>query len=193
MIPKPCGSRNGQFILIRRDAYEAVGGHASVAGDVLEDVALAARVKAAGYPTIGPSAAERESFVCECIAPCGDVGRLEKKSVLADGRESKAAREEIGRALLPILLVLSGGCNTLAVSPKSVCSLRVLLAWALTATGRFTGKNFRPCGFSKHLWGMEFWGKSCSRVSYGPSYWSHRGGRLEWKGREYPAGTPPPI
>jgi Glycosyl transferase family 21 len=40
---------NGQFLMIRRDTYEAIGGHASVAGEVLEDVALAKRVKAAGY------------------------------------------------------------------------------------------------------------------------------------------------
>ena len=32
---------NGQFLMIRRDAYDAIGGHASVAGEVLEDVALA--------------------------------------------------------------------------------------------------------------------------------------------------------
>ena len=40
---------NGQFLIIRRDAYEAIGGHAGVASEVLEDVALAKRVKAAGY------------------------------------------------------------------------------------------------------------------------------------------------
>jgi glycosyltransferase involved in cell wall biosynthesis len=40
---------NGQFLMIRRDAYDSIGGHASVAGEVLEDVALAKRAKAAGY------------------------------------------------------------------------------------------------------------------------------------------------
>src|SRR5579863_8812536 len=39
---------NGQYILIRRDAYYAVGGHAAVAADILEDVALARAVKASG-------------------------------------------------------------------------------------------------------------------------------------------------
>lgn len=36
---------NGQYILIRREAYDAVGGHAAVAGEILEDVALARLVK----------------------------------------------------------------------------------------------------------------------------------------------------
>ena len=44
----PIAAANGQYILIHRDAYEAVGGHAAVAGDILEDVALAKLVKAAG-------------------------------------------------------------------------------------------------------------------------------------------------
>ncbi|HLW85674.1 MAG TPA: glycosyltransferase family 2 protein [Candidatus Sulfotelmatobacter sp.] len=39
---------NGQFILIRRDTYDAVGGHAAIAADILEDVALASAVKRSG-------------------------------------------------------------------------------------------------------------------------------------------------
>ena len=38
----------GLFILVRRSAYQAVGGHAAVRASVCEDVALACRVKAAG-------------------------------------------------------------------------------------------------------------------------------------------------
>jgi len=44
----PIAAANGQFILIRRDTYDAVGGHAAVAGNILEDVALARRVKGSG-------------------------------------------------------------------------------------------------------------------------------------------------
>jgi glycosyltransferase involved in cell wall biosynthesis len=40
---------NGQYILCRRDAYEGVGGHAAVADQILEDVALARAFRAAGY------------------------------------------------------------------------------------------------------------------------------------------------
>ena len=45
----PEAAANGQFILIRREVYDAIGGHAAVASEILEDVALARRVKAAGY------------------------------------------------------------------------------------------------------------------------------------------------
>lgn len=44
----PHAAANGQYLLIRRSAYAAIGGHAAVAGEVLEDVALARRAKQAG-------------------------------------------------------------------------------------------------------------------------------------------------
>ncbi|HUF51666.1 MAG TPA: glycosyltransferase family 2 protein [Longimicrobiales bacterium] len=39
---------NGQFILIRRTAYDAIGGHEALRGDVVEDQRLAQRVVAGG-------------------------------------------------------------------------------------------------------------------------------------------------
>lgn len=44
----PKASVNGQFLLVRRSAYEAAGGHAAVRDAVAEDSALAVRVKRAG-------------------------------------------------------------------------------------------------------------------------------------------------
>jgi glycosyltransferase involved in cell wall biosynthesis len=44
----PIAAANGQYILIRRDTYDAVGGHAAIAASILEDVALARAVKSAG-------------------------------------------------------------------------------------------------------------------------------------------------
>lgn len=41
---------NGQFILLRRDAWEAVNGHTAVANDVVDDVGMAAAVTKAGFP-----------------------------------------------------------------------------------------------------------------------------------------------
>ena len=40
---------NGQFLLISRAAYDAIGGHAAIASEVLEDVALAQLAKQSGY------------------------------------------------------------------------------------------------------------------------------------------------
>jgi glycosyltransferase involved in cell wall biosynthesis len=44
----PEAAANGQYILVKRQAYAAVGGHAAVAASILEDVALARAMKASG-------------------------------------------------------------------------------------------------------------------------------------------------
>ena len=44
----PEAAANGQYMLIRREVYDAIGGHAAVASEILEDVALARLVKASG-------------------------------------------------------------------------------------------------------------------------------------------------
>jgi GT2 family glycosyltransferase len=44
----PIAAANGQYILVSRKAYEAVGGHEAIATKLLEDVALARAVKDSG-------------------------------------------------------------------------------------------------------------------------------------------------
>ncbi len=44
----PAAAANGQYLLITREAYNAVGGHAAVSRTLLEDVALAQAVKRSG-------------------------------------------------------------------------------------------------------------------------------------------------
>jgi glycosyltransferase involved in cell wall biosynthesis len=45
----PSAAANGQYLLIRREVHDAVGGHAAVASNILEDVALARAVKTSGH------------------------------------------------------------------------------------------------------------------------------------------------
>ena len=44
----PIAAANGQYLMISREAYDAVGGHAAIANNLLEDVAIARLVKASG-------------------------------------------------------------------------------------------------------------------------------------------------
>jgi hypothetical protein len=55
----PQAAANGQYLLIRREAYDAIGGHTAVAAEVLEDVALAKLAKAADIPILFSSGAGR--------------------------------------------------------------------------------------------------------------------------------------
>ena len=50
----PAAAANGQYILITREAYDAVGGHAAIAANLLEDVALARAVKHFGRKIFFP-------------------------------------------------------------------------------------------------------------------------------------------
>lgn len=45
----PDAAANGQFVLIRADAYRDAGGHSAVSREVVEDVALARRMKGSGH------------------------------------------------------------------------------------------------------------------------------------------------
>jgi chlorobactene glucosyltransferase len=44
----PFAAANGQCLIFRRRAYQTIGGHQPVRGNIVEDVALARRIKAAG-------------------------------------------------------------------------------------------------------------------------------------------------
>src|SRR6266567_6670515 len=44
----PIAAANGQYLLISREAYDAVGGHTKIASELLEDVAMARLVKRSG-------------------------------------------------------------------------------------------------------------------------------------------------
>src|SRR2546427_75154 len=44
----PAAAANGQYLLIARETYDFIGGHAAVGGSLLEDVALARAVKSSG-------------------------------------------------------------------------------------------------------------------------------------------------
>ncbi len=47
---KQAAAANGQSLLFKRETYAACGGHAGVRASLIEDVALAQRVKGAGHP-----------------------------------------------------------------------------------------------------------------------------------------------
>ncbi len=78
----PDAAANGQYILMRREAYEAIGGHAAVAGEILEDVALARRVKESGYRIFFRSGAGNCANA-DVPVVWGDVGRLDEEFVSA--------------------------------------------------------------------------------------------------------------
>ena len=179
---------NGQFILIRRDAYDAVGGHASVAGDVLEDVALAASVKAAGCRIwFGSGKGIVRVRMYRSFAAMWEGWKKNLYSLM--GGNPRAAKAEVARALLPILLVLLATAGVAGITGSILLATTVLgmgLAGILIAYDA----ELESSGFSPRLFVYGLPGRILFAAVLWASYRSHRRGLLEWKGRAYPVGTP---
>ncbi len=179
---------NGQFILIRRDVYDEVGGHASVAANVLEDVALATRVKQAGHRIWFGSGKGIVRVRMYRTFPAMWEGWKKNLYTLMGGTP-QAVRSESARALLPLLLSLLAAMIVWLASGSVLWAFGVLvagLAGLLSAYGMELQRN----GFSPGLLIFGIPGRILFAAILWASYLSHRRGRLEWKGRAYPADTP---
>jgi glycosyltransferase involved in cell wall biosynthesis len=179
---------NGQFLMIRSDAYDAVGGHASVAGEVLEDVALARRVKVAKYGIWFGSG--KGIVKVRMYRSFGAMWEGWKKNLyrLVGGSAGSVARE-IARAVLPGSAIVVGAVAVGALGKSvvaGVCIFAIGIVVALVAYARELRKGQFP--------GRLVWYGLAGRPIYAAvlwaSYWSHKTGKLEWKGRTYPASPP---
>ena len=167
---------NGQFLMIRRDAYEAIGGHSSVAGEVLEDVALATRAKAAGYRIwFGPGAGwVRVRMYRSFAAMC--EGWKKNLYLLIGGTPAAVYREMFSVVpWIPFLLVAIALRFPLAL----VLGLGLLLA-RHAAYGIALSSNRFPLKYILYyvpgvlLYAAVLWA----------SYRAHVRGIVEWKGRQ---------
>lgn len=95
---------NGQCIFVRRDAYEAIGGHGAVRHHVAEDVALAQRLFAHGRRT--ELIFGRNDLSTRMYTSLGEIIAGWRKNVFAGGREAMPWGR-LGQTLFPTLLLLS--------------------------------------------------------------------------------------
>ena len=185
---KPAAAANGQFILIRRDAYDAIGGHASIAADVLEDVALAKRVKTAGYPIwFGSGKGIVRVRMYRSFSAMWEGWKKNLYSLM--GGKLTAVWAELARALLPILLVLMVTLSVFVITQSGWIAF-ISFAVGLLAILIAYDAELESSGFSPRLLPYAIQGRVLVAALLLASYRSHHRGRLEWKGRAYPAGTP---
>lgn len=93
---------NGQFILFRRESYDAVGGHALVRDRVAEDLGFAQEFVRAGRRIALVEASDYMST--HMYASLGEIIRGWRKNVYAGGRMA-ALGGRVGRALFPLMLL----------------------------------------------------------------------------------------
>lgn len=183
---KPAAAANGQFLLIRRDAYDAVGGHASVAEDVLEDVALAKRVKQAGFRIWFGS----EKGIVRARMYRSFAGMWEgwKKNLyrLMGGKKVALARG-IGIAVAPVVATLIAAVTVGGLTSSVMNAVLVLMLGVLGISIAYDVELKRN-GFAPRLIWYGVPGRLLYAAVLWASYRSHRKGKLEWKGRAYPVG-----
>jgi glycosyltransferase involved in cell wall biosynthesis len=179
---------NGQFILIRRDAYDAVGGHASIAGEVLEDVALAGRVKAAGYRLwFGGGKGIVRVRMYRSFAAMWEGWKKNLYTLM--GGSLKTVKTEVAWAMLPVLLALLATVTVGGITESAILTTGVLAMGLLGILIAYDAE-LESSGFAPRLLVYAIQGRILFAAVLWASYRSHRNGRLEWKGRAYPAGTP---
>lgn len=94
---------NGQFILVRRSAYDALGGHALVRDRVAEDLSLAQEFVRSGRKLLLIRAVRQ--FSTHMYASLSELIGGWRKNIFAGGRSAMLGGAA-GRALFPLVLML---------------------------------------------------------------------------------------
>ncbi len=174
----PIAAANGQYILVRRTTYDAVGGHAAIAGSLVEDVALARAVKSSGRRI-------RFRYAADAVR----TRMYRNFRQLREGWTKNLALlfPRLGRLAAKLLLLWGVAWAAFFYSLTGLRgSGRPWWAVALTLAPMYLGMRLRRANFT---WDMEVLGALFGMPMF--SYLSlrsrnaHRGGKVSWKGRNY--------
>lgn len=194
----PIAAANGQYMLIRREVYDTVGGWSAVRGEVLDDVALARRVKGAGFKILFlPGAAWARTRMYRRFS---EMWRGWTKNLfLLCGSNRKVIAATVLRlailiclpfALLIILAVAAISVGLLEAPGAAsgfIAGTAACIAVIFILLRRYR-RELTSQGFSG---GFSVWlvpGAMLLSLILLNSLWTwRRGGGIEWKGRIYPA------
>src|SRR5579863_841522 len=178
----PKAAANGQYILVLREAYEAVGGHAAIAGDLLEDVALARAVKRSG----------RKIF----FRFGGDAVRTRMYRSFAQLREGwtknlallfpSSLRLAVVR-LMEFGLIVGSGVVAGRLFTKGRAGAAIAVGLVCSVMYGLFLKRIRKAHFSLVSNVLALVGLPMFSYLLLRSKVAHREGKVSWKGREYGA------
>jgi hypothetical protein len=186
----PAAAANGQYLLIRRQAYERAGGHEAVRESILEDVELARRVKCAGGRLLFlPGARWVRTRMYGGFTQMWR-GWTKNLYLLYGGnaRPMFATVAELWLLdLFPTLAfiglavawALGAGDAPMMLAAASFFLLAALRQWNY-------GRSLSQIGFDPRLASYQPLGAAIFGLLLLNSAWAYRlGGRVEWKGRTY--------
>ncbi|MBI4467600.1 MAG: glycosyltransferase [Acidobacteria bacterium] len=184
----PLAAANGEWLLVSRTAYNAVGGHAAVKEEMLEDVALARLLKRSGcrlYFARGVGLARSRMY-----RGLEEMWQGWSKNLfpLFGRRKGTVAGAVTGAALdtlvwLFLLVALYGSWAGWPVSRFMVVFLLAIIGWRHFRYGQALRRNRYPLAcFPYYTLGSVLF--AALMVNSASKYL--RGEPVRWKGREYP-------
>jgi glycosyltransferase involved in cell wall biosynthesis len=171
---------NGQYLLISRAAYDAVGGHAAVATSLLEDVALARAVKTSGrkiFFRFGGDAVHTRMYR---TFPQLKEGWTKNLVLLFPA----AGRLALWRLLEFVLNLTSLVLLVIAVRNGYWGRALLYLAVPVVTVGRVSRAHFPWGATILAVFGLPMFSYLLLRSKV-----VHRWGRVSWKGRSYGGRT----
>ena len=175
---------NGQYILITREAYDAVGGHAAVSQSLLEDVDLARAVKQSGrkiFFRFGGDAVRTRMYR---TFPQLREGWTKNLAILfpAPGRLA------IWRLLEFLLLLASLALLVVCIAAHDYFYAALCLLAPIATLARISRAHFAWSANLLVPFGLPLFSYLLLRSKI-----SHQAGRVSWKGRTYgPSDSPKP-
>lgn len=176
----PAAAANGQYILVRRGVYDSIGGHAALATNLLEDVALAGRIKQSGNNIVfryGDDAVRSRMY-----RSFGQLreGWTKNLALLFPA----SVRLAFARLLEFALIAASAGVLTYAmVAGKMYVGVAAAAIFAATVA-RFAAR-IRRAHFRWDSNLLAFFGLPVFSYLLLRSKAAHARGRVTWKGRTY--------
>lgn len=174
----------GQYMLFTRAAYEAIGGHAAIRDIVVDDVALAKRIKAAGLRLRLADGTHRVR--CRMYRGFREAWNGFSKNLYAAFDYNAALLLFVWTYLLvvawePILALVAAGLGVLppmfAVGPAAVAVAEMFALWAI-ACARFKFPLYLALFYPVSI-SLAF------AIALRSLALAHRGG-ADWKGRRVP-------
>jgi len=181
----PSAAANGQYLLISREAYDAVGGHAAIASSLLEDVVLARRVKASGrkiFFRFGGDAVRTRMYRSFSELRDGWTKNLALLFPSAARLATMRFLESllIAGSLAELVFGLSEGRTRVAIGSGIVALLLLTSFFA----------RIRKAHFSWDADALSFLGLPLFSYLLLRSRLFHKKGRVTWKGRQYQGLSP---
>ena len=174
----PAAAANGQYLLIRREVYDTVGGHAAVAQAILEDVELARAVKRAGYRLQFRLSDAVSTRMYRSFSQMWE-GWTKNLALLFPHPVRLAVKRKLEFVLIAALAVAAvwGIASHKMVALASGVSA-VILFWLFW-------RRIRRAHFDWLSNLLAFFGLPLFALLLVNSYISHKAGKVTWKGRFY--------